>query len=423
MSSLRICMLTTFYPPFSFGGDAVGVQRLSRALAKRGHHVTVVHDVDAYRALHRGPDPDLPVPDEECGVRVIRLSSAFGVLSPLLVQQLGRPVLHAHRLRKILAPGRWDVVTFHNVSLIGGPGILHYPKDAVTVYMAHEHWLVCPTHVLWRHRRERCDGRECFKCCLTYRRPPQLWRYTKALDRGLDRMDTIVAMSEFSRAKHREFGLRHEMEVLPYFLPNPPSDVRSPTGSPHPRPFFFFAGRLEVIKGLDQVIQAFRSFSDADLVIAGEGTHARTLRERAADLPHVHFIGSRVPEELEEFYRNAIALIVPSICYETFGIVLIESFRAGTPVIARDLGPFPEILQQSGAGMLFSTESDLLAAMRRLQSDSTHRDALARAASRAFREHWTEDAVVPAYLDIVRRGSERRGLARVMRAFSPREVA
>ena len=61
---------------------------------------------------------------------------------------------------------------------IGGPGCSRYGGDAVKLYMAHEHWLVCPTHVLWRHGRELCTGRECLRCTLRYQRPPQLWRYT-----------------------------------------------------------------------------------------------------------------------------------------------------------------------------------------------------------------------------------------------------
>jgi hypothetical protein len=51
MAGLRFCSLTTFYPPFNFGGDGIDVQRTARALAARGHHVTVIHDVDAYQWL------------------------------------------------------------------------------------------------------------------------------------------------------------------------------------------------------------------------------------------------------------------------------------------------------------------------------------------------------------------------------------
>jgi hypothetical protein len=44
----RFCFLTTSYPRFNFGGDGLGVQRMARGLAKRGHEVTVVHDADAF---------------------------------------------------------------------------------------------------------------------------------------------------------------------------------------------------------------------------------------------------------------------------------------------------------------------------------------------------------------------------------------
>ena len=53
MRALKILMFTTFYPPYSFGGDAVGVQRMAQALVRRGHDVTVVHDKDAYQTMWR----------------------------------------------------------------------------------------------------------------------------------------------------------------------------------------------------------------------------------------------------------------------------------------------------------------------------------------------------------------------------------
>ena len=52
---------------------------------------------------------------------------------------------------------------------------------------------------------------------------------------------------------------------------------------------------------------------------------------------------------------------------------------------------------------------ELLAALRRMQSDPAHRDLLARRAQDAFRENWCESAVVPRYLDIIRRAAQRRG--------------
>lgn len=412
MSALRIVMFTTFYPPYSFGGDAIGVQRMARALAARGHDVTVVHSEDSYLVLGGEVQPE-GAPD---GVRRIGLRASHGLVSNLLTQQLGRPVVHAARIREVLDEHRPDIIWHNNTSLVGGPGLLPMGKG-LKLYEAHEHWLVCPTHVLWRHGRELCDARQCLRCQISYRRPPQLWRHTGMLGRALDHMDLIVAKSEFSRAKHREFGLRHEMEVLPYFLPDIPRLAEPYAG--HPRPYFLFVGRLEKIKGLQDVFPAMDRYPDADLIILGDGDYAGDLKRLAKDRRNILFLGRKTPEELDAYYRGALGLIVPSVCYETFGIILIESFRLGTPVIARRLGPFPEIVEASGGGALFETEDDLVTAMHGLQHDPGRRAAKSAAAREAFGAVWREDRVLAAYGAALARAAHRKGdaaLAKVLEA-------
>ncbi|MDH5530087.1 MAG: glycosyltransferase family 4 protein [Paracoccaceae bacterium] len=402
MKSLRIVMFTTFYPPYSFGGDAIGVQRMARALAARGHDVTVVHDEDSYLILG-GKVQAEGAPD---GVRRIGLRAKNGMLSNLLTQQLGRPVTHAARIREILAERKPDIIWHNNTSLIGGPGLLPM-GEGLKVYEAHEHWLVCPSHVLWRYGRELCDKKHCLKCQISFKRPPQLWRHTGMLDRALDHMNLIIAKSEFSRAKHREFGLRQEMTVLPYFLPDLPELAEPYTG--HPRPYFLFVGRLEKIKGLQDVFPAMDRYPDADLLILGDGDYADELKRLAAGRQNIQFLGRKSPDELNAYYRGALGLIVPSVCYETFGIILIESFRLGTPVIARQLGPFPEIVSASGGGALFETEDDLIGAMRQLQADPTGREKQAKAARSSFESIWREDRVLERYGATFAKAAHRKG--------------
>jgi glycosyltransferase involved in cell wall biosynthesis len=401
MSPLQFCLLTTFYPPFNFGGDGIDVERTARALVKRGHRVRVVHDVDAYEWLSGRSLPDPPA--NQNGVEVQSLRSRLGVLSPLLVHQTGRPVLHRPALSRVFREQSFDVVVFNNVSLVGGPGLLSFGGDALKVYVAHEHWLICPTHVLWRFNREPCESRSCARCVLTYRRPPQLWRYTGALERQLSQVDLFIARSEFSRQKHKEFGFPRPMEVLPYFLPGlPPAEQEGPsTASPHDRPYFLFVGRLARIKGLDSVIPVFAKYPEADFLVIGEGDEERALRALASPLVNVKFLGWKSNQDLGRYYRHALAVVAPSRGYETFGIVLIEAFRYGTPVIARRIGPFPEIVQQAGGGYLFSTEQELLESMSRLQHDPDQRAKLGANAYRACRQHWSEEAVIGRFLNLV----------------------
>lgn len=411
MKSLRILMFTTFYPPYSFGGDAIGVQRMARALAARGHQVSVVHDEDSYLILG-GKVGQSGAAD---GVTSIGLRAKNGLVSNLLTQQMGRPTLHAGRIRQLIAELQPDIIWYNNSSLVGGPGLLAY-GDAFKVYEAHEHWLVCPTHVLWRHGRELCDRRECLKCVVNYRRPPQLWRYTGLMGRMLDKVDLIIAKSEFSRQKHKEFGLGQEMQVLPYFLPDMDLAHVAPYRG-HPRPYFLFVGRLEKIKGLQDVFPAMDKYPDADLLILGDGDYAPELKAQAAGNPRISFLGRMSPEELNAYYRGALGLIVPSVCYETFGIILIESFRLGTPVIARRLGPFPEIVEASGGGFLFETEAELLAAMRQLQQDSAKREQMGQAARTAFERNWLEAPVMAAYGAAFAKAAHAAGRTELARAL------
>jgi glycosyltransferase involved in cell wall biosynthesis len=407
VTPLRFCMVTTFYPPRSFGGDAVAVQSLARALVRVGHHVTVICDDDAYRTLSDNHDP--AAPDGDDGVVVHRLTSKLGALAVGLTQQTGRPIVHSATLRRLLDEGGFDVIHYHNLSLVGGPAALAFGRG-VKLYTAHEHWLVCPTHVLWRYRNEPCPARQCTRCQLSYGRPPQLWRHTGLLERMLGHVDAFIAMSQFSRDKHREFGFPREMDVLPGFMrdPGPPQQDSAP--SPE-RPYFLFVGRLESIKGLEDVIDAFATFPDADLVVAGEGTERHGLVARASGNPRVRFVGFQTGAELSRLYTGAQAVIASSRGYETFGLSVIEAFSRGVPVLARRMGSYLELVEGSGAGETFTDVADLQAAMRRLLANAPRRRAMRAAAYARFHATFSEDVVVPGYLEIVNRFLSRRTAA------------
>ena len=90
---LRFCMVTTFYPPYHFGGDAVFVYRLTEALAARGHQVDVIHSADAYHLRHPA-EPGIPFAHHP-NVTVHPLRSRNPALASLSAHQLGRPAAYA----------------------------------------------------------------------------------------------------------------------------------------------------------------------------------------------------------------------------------------------------------------------------------------------------------------------------------------
>lgn len=408
-AALRVAMVTTFYPPLNFGGDGRYVRHLAHALARRGVEVEVIHDADAWRVLSSASDEPAPLP-EPPGVTVHRLHSRFPLGATLLTHQTGLPIAHGRELRRLLERG-FDVIHYHNVSLIGGPGVFAL-GDAIKFYTAHEHWLVCPTHVLWRHDRELCTGRQCVRCAVAYGRPPQPWRATGLLEREARHIDAFIALSDSVAQNHRAFGFVPPMKRMASFLPDgEPVGARvSDTAGRPSRPYFLFVGRLQVIKGLQDVIPRFTSGAvDAELWIAGSGNYEPELRRLADGHPSVRFLGYRTAEDLVALYRDAVALVAPSRCYEVFPMVALEAFCQSTPLVARNLGPFPQILAESGGGLLFDDDASLDAALRRLLADPAERDRMGARGREALRTRWSEVTAVNEYLALVQQTAMHRG--------------
>jgi glycosyltransferase involved in cell wall biosynthesis len=398
MRPLNFLHLTTFYPPYHFGGDAMYIYRLCHALGDAGHSVDVIHDVDAYHLAHPAPPPIHFA--EHPNVAVHSLRSRFGALSPLLTQQTGYPLLKQKKIRAVLARKPYDVIQFHNISLLG-PQIMQIdsPNRAVKLYMTHEHWLVCPMHVLWKFNSRACEKPECLRCALIGKRPPQIWRYTGMLARASQSVDRFVSPSRFTARMHAERGFAHPVEHLPYFIERADRDWQAPAPRPHTRPYFLFVGRLEKLKGLQTLIAAWKRAPDVDLLVVGAGNYESELRAQAANDARILFLGAKSQRELGALYFYAQAVLVSSITYETFGIIIIEAFARKTPVIVRDLGALPEVVNDSGGGFIYRDDAELIAALNRLAAPSALRDELGAKGYRTFLQTWSKEAHLQMYFD------------------------
>lgn len=419
---MRFCLITTFYPPYAFGGDAIFIYRQANLLARLGHEVEVIHCVDSYESLATTPSISPLAYPHEKGVTVHSLRSWAGILSPLATQQTGYPLFKSKKIQQILSAKKFDVINFHNISLVGGPMILSY-GEGVKLYTMHEHWLICPTHVMFKFNKAVCIEKDCFKCTLSYRRPPQLWRYTNLLNSALGYVDAFIALSKFTLEIHKGNGLNIPFVYLPPFLSQKAEPINS-TKVEHlqatkeidlklpERPFFLFVGRLEKLKGLQDVIPIFQNYKQADLVIAGDGNFARELKELANNSENIHFLGQLSSEKLKILYKKAIALIVPSLTYEVFNQVILESYSTQTPVIVRNLGPLPEIVAKSQGGLVFNNSQDLKEKLEQMQNTSNLRDQLGLSGYKTCSTQWTEEAHMKSYFNLIEEIGKRKSLSK-----------
>jgi len=403
---MRFCMITTFYPPESFGGDGVFVQNLAHALGARGHDVHVIHCRESYRTLAgrhvAGPARHHP------NVTVHALESPAGMLSPLVTHQTGRPWFKLGQIAAVLDRG-FDVIHYHNLSLVGGPKLLEY-GSAIKLYTTHEYWLVCPTSLLFQFGRRVCESPRCVACCLKHGRPPQAWRSSHLLEQSVRHVDMFLSPSRFSMEKHRRMGFTAPMMHLPNFIPS-----KTPLASPAPArdPYFLFAGRLVKEKGAHTLVAAFRRWDKARLLVAGDGAEESRLRNLAGGSARIEFLGRVAPEKLRALYRGAVALLVPSVWFEAFPLVILEALREETPVVVRRIGGMAEAVEESGGGLTYENEDDLIGALELLLSRPAWRDELGARGHRYYQSAWSENAHLERYFGII------ESLGRPLR---PREV-
>ena len=399
---MRFCMITTFYPPYHFGGDAIFVRALARALIACGHQVDVVHCENAYRL--RRAEAAVMTPEDD-GVVVHRLRSGFGWLSPVITQQTGRPGVKARQLRAVFERN-FDVVNFHNISLIGGPGVLSMSKAPVNLYTLHEHWLLCPAHTFWKNRIQACDRPECLRCCVRSGIPPQLWRYTGLIGSSLGNVDALLSPSHYTATRHRTAGLGPPIHVLPLFTDLDPERIEPYV--PPRRPCFLFVGRVTASKGIVPLLEEFSTLPDYDLLIAGDGDLRPELQLKYAGHPHIRFIGALPHRELVAVYRNATALVLPSLAPEVFPLSILEAFACGTPTIVHNCGGSREAVDATRGGMVYESPAELRRALRELAVNADLRAALGQRARSGYEQHYSRERYLDRYVDLIKTIAEKK---------------
>lgn len=171
--------------------------------------------------------------------------------------------------------------------------------------------------------------------------PRLLDRYRRALAQAT----AFVAISEHTRQglcrlcvdESRIANIPNGVEYDSYAVP-----VARPESMPDARDYILFLGRLEERKGVHVLLRAWsqlRADRDLTLLIAGDGSQRQNLEKQARDLrlERVQFLGTCTGNLKKHLLQNAIASVVPSIGWESFGLTVLEAQAAACPVICSDL--------------------------------------------------------------------------------------
>ena len=172
--------------------------------------------------------------------------------------------------------------------------------------------------------------------------------------RWFDAVTTWIAVSDFMREQFIRAGVPSEKIFTLRHFWRPVADVTTTTD----QNYYLFIGRLVELKGvlvlLDVWDRIFREqkLSRPKLVIVGEGELQEVVRSRAKENPLVDFRGSVPREEKQQLLSGMRALIAPSICLESLGLVAYEAYDFAKPVLAARAGGLGEIVLHDRTGLV-----------------------------------------------------------------------
>jgi len=260
-----------------------------------------------------------------------------------------------------------DLIHIHNIYHQISPSILDVAKaKGIPVLMhVHDYKLVCPNYKMFSHGRidestkggryYRCLFNRCFKGSLAKSLLVTLemyWhhRILKIYEKNID---LYIAPSQFVKNKLIEWGIEADKIKLLYHY------VISEGIKPDYRlgDYLLYFGRLDQEKGVDVLIRAMAILkSQVKLKIVGFGPQYKTLKNLTAELglvDRVEFLGPKFGPELRDIIAGSYLVVVPSVWYEVFGLVILESAVLGKFVVASDIGGIKETVQSSRTAILF----------------------------------------------------------------------
>jgi len=349
---MKICIITNTFSPDLIGGSNIYTTAIVRELHNRNHEIVVI----------------AASPDKKDSIKIHGATKIyyFHPLNICTCSEIGK--------RSILGQGLWTILDIYNhysytkiIKILKKekPDVvhLHTPLDITLsafdaakkmrlplAFTAHDHLLLCRRLVPLHGSGEICTNENINKFCKLYR------VLTKTI---VDSKPNIVMFpSQYISKifKTNGFFKKSKTTVLPYpiHLDNV-SYHKEKNRINNERLNLLYVGGLTRYKGIHILIEAVKRIKkdNITLTIVGSGRYKSKLEKLAGADKRITFSGSIRNEDIATCYKKSDVLVLPSVFNEIFGIVILEAFRAGVPVIASRIGGITEVVKHNYNGFLF----------------------------------------------------------------------
>ncbi len=350
MPTAQLTVLSVSQNYYLRGGSDRVFFETNRLLSGRGHRVIPFTAADLRNQAPVGPIYLAPAADfEKPGLRDFGnyiYSPAARRVTETIIQAEHPDLAHLH-----IYYGKLTASILAPLKAAGIP----------IVQTLHEYKLICPVYTLVSNGQicEACQGhsfwqalpRRCNRGSLARTALSVAESYVSRWLGALDKIDHFIAISHFQRQKMISLGVPPEKITTIYNL----VDISAFSPGSRDEGYFLYFGRVERLKGVFTLLEAFAPLTHLRLKIVGEGAALAEVRQKIAEngWTHIETTGFQSGSQLADSIAASRAVIVPSEWYEPFGLTVIEALACARPVIAANIGGIPELIQPQADGLLF----------------------------------------------------------------------
>jgi glycosyltransferase involved in cell wall biosynthesis len=305
-----------------------------------------------------------------------RHSNEIGSAGLLQKGIFGMDAIYSRRtvrdITEVVGRFRPDIAYVHNVFPLISPSLYHvlHRLGVPSVHIIHDYRLWCP------NSRFYIDDQRCMRCqhgnylhavqhrCVQGSVPySALYAASLYVNRQMDfarKIGGFICLTDFTKELLLQSQVPEDkLHICPNHIDTSRFQPQYSGGD-----YVLYLGGLYRDKGVMTIAKAFTHLPDIQLKLVGAGSEEQELRDyiQQHQLSNMEILGYKSGDEKLELLRNSKFTVVASQLTEPFGLVVVEAYASGKPVVASTVGSLPYLVEPGKTGLMFtSKDADELA--------------------------------------------------------------
>ncbi|MCI8273207.1 MAG: glycosyltransferase family 4 protein [Clostridia bacterium] len=279
------------------------------------------------------------------GIYNFKVKREFGKLLKKLNRE--ETVIHIHGWTKALSSSIFDIA---------------FKMKFKVILTLHDYFTACPNGAMFNYNTlNTCNinglSTKCLLCnCDSRNYPFKIYRYIRSFIQNKvvklpKKLKYAVGISNMS-INHLKKYFNDNLKIKVIYNPIDINPKTINLINIEKKDYFLYVGRIDKEKGIENFCKAITDLNLPGIAV-GTGKELEKLKEKYTN---IDFVGWKNTNEVYSYMKNAEALVVPSIWYESAGLTILEAEKLGTPCIISQYCSEKEFLKK---GCSYKTLEDL----------------------------------------------------------------